>query len=83
MTYPDLLAYFQPLVDEGIAPEELVGRAKDKRANFGSVLKLVTRLHGVSLGEARRMVDAHPAWRAEFENCRILTDMFFAAEDDD
>ena len=58
----------------GATREEIIGLLNASGANILDAIKSIRAVFSVSLGEAKRLVTGHPAWRAEVRAAESLHD---------
>lgn len=64
------------LAEERGAERAVVDRLAELDVDILDAIKVVRRVCGVSLGEAKRLVTSHPKWRAAAESAQTLHDEF-------
>ena len=59
---------------DGATREEILGRLHARGSTIIDAIKAIRAVFSISLGEAKRLVTEHPAWRAEVEANQPLHD---------
>jgi hypothetical protein len=58
----DLLPFARELRARGQSVEEVLRQLRDRGASMGDCVRILRQVEGVSLGEAKRIVDESEAW---------------------
>ncbi len=62
--------------DSGASTDEVIVFVHDQGFSILDCMKIVKRVYGVDLGEAKLMITRNPAWSAESDRMRSLGEAF-------